>query len=148
MAAENSPPLTLSLPSDLRLLSVARAFIESVCHAGRLDAGTTEAIVLAVHEAISNVIRHAHHDQPSALVQIQCYLAGDRVEIRILDEGEPFNLTTVPAMDPAELRIGGRGVFLMRALMDELTCAPRGERGNILRMVKFCVREKRLFESA
>ena len=31
-------PLTLTLSSDLRLLSVARAFIEAVCQAGRLDA--------------------------------------------------------------------------------------------------------------
>jgi anti-sigma regulatory factor (Ser/Thr protein kinase) len=38
------------------------------------------------------------------------------------------------------LRIGGRGVFLMRALMDELSCQPRGEGGNTLRMFKRCTR--------
>jgi serine/threonine-protein kinase RsbW len=138
-------PLILTLPSDLRLLSVARAFIESVCHAGRLDQDTTEAIVLAVHEAISNVIRHAHRDQPKAQLQIQCCLGCDRVEIQVFDEGEPFDLAAVPAMDPSELRIGGRGVFLMRTLMDELSCQPRGERGNVLRMVKFCAQNTQLF---
>ena len=44
----------------------------------------------------------------------------------------------MPHLDPAEVRIGGRGVFLMRKLMDELSCQPRGERGNTLRMVKRC----------
>jgi anti-sigma regulatory factor (Ser/Thr protein kinase) len=39
-------------------------------------------------------------------------------------------------MNPSELRIGGRGVFLMRKLMDELTVERRGEHGNTLRMVK------------
>ncbi len=146
--AADSPPLTLTLPSDLRFLSVARAFIESACHAGRIDSENTEAIVLAVHEAISNVIRHAHRDQANALLHIECYLAGDRVEICVLDEGEPFDLTAVPDMDPTELRIGGRGVFLMRTLMDELSCQRRGERGNVLRMVKFCARNKRRFDSA
>jgi hypothetical protein len=29
-------------------------------------------------------------------------------------------------------------VYLMRCLMDELNCHPRGERGNALRMVKHC----------
>ena len=60
------------------------------------------------------------------------------VEIRLLDEGAPFDLSAVPVLNPAELRIGGRGVFLMRALMDELSCQPRGEQGNTLRMVKHC----------
>jgi len=55
--ANDVQPLTLTLPSDLRLLGVARAFIEAVCLAGRLAPDTTEAIVLAFHEAISNVIR-------------------------------------------------------------------------------------------
>jgi len=135
-------PLTLTLPSDLRLLSVARAFIEAVCSAGRLDPDSTEAIVLALHEAISNVIRHAHHDQPEAQLQIDCYLTHDRVEVQVLDEGEPFNLAAVPELDPAELRIGGRGVYLMRTLMDEVTCQPRGQRGNILRMVKWSHRNR------
>ncbi len=142
----DSLPLTLSIPSDLRMLSVARAFIEAVCHAARLDQAASDAIVMALHEAISNVIRHAHRDRPESLLQIRCYLSADRVEIHILDEGEPFDLGAVPNLDPAEERLGGRGVFLMRTLMDELSCQPRGERGNILRMVKLCGQKSRLWE--
>lgn len=134
----NGLPLTLTLPSDLRVLSVAAAFIEAVCHAARLDEESSDAIVLAAHEAISNVIRHAHRDLPDARVEIQCFLQRDQVEIHILDEGNPFDLGAVPDLDPAELRIGGRGVYLMRSLMNELSCQPRAQRGNILRMVKYC----------
>ncbi|HEX5273636.1 MAG TPA: ATP-binding protein, partial [Gemmataceae bacterium] len=61
-------------------------------------------------------------------------------EILISDEGAPFDLASVPHLDPAEVRVGGRGVFLMRKLMDELSCLPRGERGNTLRMFKRCPR--------
>ena len=43
-------PLILILPSDLRLVSVARTFIEAVCLAGRLDKQTTESVGLALHE--------------------------------------------------------------------------------------------------
>jgi hypothetical protein len=42
----------------------------------------------------------------------------------------------VPHLDPGEVRLGGRGVFLMRKLTDELSCQPRGARGNVLRLVK------------
>jgi serine/threonine-protein kinase RsbW len=131
-----TPPLTLTIPSDPRMLSVARAFVEAACHISQLDKSTVYAVVLATGEAVSNIIRHAHRDRPQAQLQLQCRLRSDGIEIMLHDEGEPFDLTTVPRMDPAEFRIGGRGVYLMRTLMDELTVAPRAGRGNTLRMVK------------
>jgi anti-sigma regulatory factor (Ser/Thr protein kinase) len=45
-------------------------------------------------------------------------------------------LNAVPPLDPSEVRVGGRGIFLMRSLMDELSIQPRQGRGNVLRMVK------------
>jgi serine/threonine-protein kinase RsbW len=134
--AKDNPRLTLTFPSDLRMLSIARAFVEAVCQTSTLDKNAVHAVLLATGEAVSNVIRHAHHDRPGAQVQMQCCIRPDAIEILLLDEGEPFDLTAVPHLDPAELRVGGRGVFLMRALMDELSCQPRQERGNALRMVK------------
>jgi serine/threonine-protein kinase RsbW len=135
MAADN-PPLTLTLPTDLRMLCVARAFVEAVCHICDLDKTTTHAVVLATGEAVTNIIRHAHHGRPEAQLQLQCRLRTDALEITLLDEGEPFDLSTVPHLDPGELRLGGRGVYLMRHLMDELASAPRPGRGNALRMLK------------
>jgi serine/threonine-protein kinase RsbW len=134
------PPWTLTIPSDLRLLGLARAFITAVCEVAGLDEQDTNAVVLACDEATNNIMRHAHQDNPDAPVQIQCQLNSDSIEILLLDEGQPFDITAVPHLDPSELRIGGRGVFLMRAIMDELSCQPRGERGNTLRMVKRCCR--------
>jgi serine/threonine-protein kinase RsbW len=148
MATEESsatgPPLALSVPSELRFLAVVRAFIETLCRAYQLDADDTNAVILALHEGVSNVMRHAHQDRPEASVHIHCHFHPDRVEIDILDDGEPFDLATVPALDPAELRIGGRGVFLMRALMNEVRCGPRPPRGNVLHLVKRLDRASRL----
>ncbi len=131
-------PWTLTIPSDLQLLTLARSFVEGVCRVAGFDERATRAIVMATDEATNNVIRHAHRDHPEAQLQIQCHFVDDGIEVRVLDEGAPFDITAVPHLDPAELRVGGRGVFLMRALMDELSCHPRGERGNLLRMVKRC----------
>jgi serine/threonine-protein kinase RsbW len=137
MALEPTP-WTLTIPSDLRLLSLARAFVEGVCLVAGLDESLTHQIVMAADEATNNAMRHAHQGNPDAPVQIQCFLGPDSIEIRLHDEGEPFDVQAVPHLDPAELRVGGRGVFLMRTLMDELTCEPRPARGNTLRMVKRC----------
>jgi serine/threonine-protein kinase RsbW len=133
-------PWTLTIASDLRLLALARSFVEAICQVAGLDETSTHAVVLAADEATNNVIRHAHRDRPQATVQIQCRPLPDGIEIRLLDEGEPFDVTAVPHLDPAELRVGGRGVYLMRAVMDELSCEPLGARGNALRMVKRCAR--------
>lgn len=129
-------PFVLTVPSDLRMLGAVRAFVEAVCQTAALDRSTIHAVVLATGEAVSNVIRHAHRGRPEAQLKICCRIDSQHLEILVLDEGEPFDLENVPRLDPGELRVGGRGVFLMRALMDELSCQCRQERGNILRMVK------------
>jgi len=134
--ASGPTPWTLTIPNDLRLLALARAFVEGMCLAAGLDEKVTSAVVMATDEATNNVMRHAHRDRPEALVQIQFLSGPESVEIRLLDEGAPFDISAVPHLDPAELRVGGRGVFMMRALMDELICQPRGECGNTLVMVK------------
>ena len=152
-------PWNLTIASDLRLLSLTRAFVEGVCLVAGFDEPFTHAVVLATDEATNNVMRHAHQGNPDAPIQIQCRLLSrekgdcppeerglspfsriDGIEIRLIDEGEPFDLEAVPHLDPAELRVGGRGVFLMRRLMDELSCHANGCRGNTLRMLKRCRR--------
>jgi serine/threonine-protein kinase RsbW len=133
---EKVAPWNLTIATDLRLLATARSFVETVCQAAGFDECTTHAVVLAADEALNNIMRHAHQDRPEAVVQIQCFLGANAIEIRLLDEGAPFDLSAVPNLDPGELRVGGRGVFLMRSLMDELSCQPRCEGGNTLRMVK------------
>jgi serine/threonine-protein kinase RsbW len=136
-----SPPFALSIPSELRLLPLARRFVESVCQAGGLDQAATNAIVLAVNEATGNVIRHAHRDQPTTPLHIECRLLADGIEVSIIDQGPAFDLNAVPHLDPGEVRVGGRGVFLMRQLMDELSTQPGSQGGNILRMIKRCPRK-------
>ncbi len=131
-----NPPWLLTIPSDLQLLGLVRTFIEAVCRAGGLDQAVIDGIVVATHEAASNAIRHAHRGKPQAQLQIQAFVNAETIEIQILDEGKPFDLASVPHLDPSEVRLGGRGIFLMRALMDELSCRPRGDEGNALRMVK------------
>jgi serine/threonine-protein kinase RsbW len=118
------------------MLSIARTFVEAVCRAREVDRPTIHAIVLATGEAVTNIVRHAHRDCPEAAFQIMCDVGSQTVEITFIDQGAPFDLTQVPHMEPGELRVGGRGVYLMRVLMDEISCQSLGERGNRLRLVK------------
>jgi len=134
--APSTPSFILTFPSDLAHLATARSFLTAVCQVGGFDSAATDALALAVHEALHNCIEHAHQHRTEVPLEIRCYPSADGIEIHIFDEGEPFDLASVPHLDPAELRLGGRGVFLMRALTDELSCQPRAQRGNVLRLVK------------
>ncbi|MCI0639723.1 MAG: ATP-binding protein [Gemmataceae bacterium] len=129
---------SLSLPSELRFLSVARSFVEAVGQAYGWPSSVVHAVVLAAGEAVANIIRHAHRDIPAAHIQLQLQSNSDGVVLTLEDEGRPFDFAAVPYMNPRELRVGGRGVYLIRSLMDEVVCQPRsaGQPGNTLRMVK------------
>jgi serine/threonine-protein kinase RsbW len=133
----DGPTFSLTLPSELRMLSVARGFVEAVCQAYQLDRATTHALVIVTGEAVTNIVRHAHQNRRGAQMEMQLRIMSDAVEMTFQDEGDPFDLASVPELPPGELRIGGRGIYLMRTLMDELTSEPR-QPGNRLRMVKRC----------
>jgi anti-sigma regulatory factor (Ser/Thr protein kinase) len=92
--------------------------------------------VLAVHEACSNVILHAHGGRRELVLSVACRPGPEGLEIRLRDSGLPFDFGAVPEFDPAEARAGGRGVFLIRRLMDEVASTVAPEGGNELRMVK------------
>ncbi|MCX7701033.1 MAG: ATP-binding protein [Gemmataceae bacterium] len=135
---EEAAPFVLVMPSDPRLLGLARSFVEQVCRYHSWDSCSTEALVLAAHEAMQNVLRHAHATRPAAVVEVRmrCLESGG-LEICLVDQGEPFDIARVPHLEPGELRFGGRGVYLIRRLVDELHSEPRQPHGNILRLVKY-----------
>src|ERR1700677_2733108 len=134
--AQRSPSFSLTLPTDPRMLSVVRTFLEAACQALEIDRGAMHAVVLAGGEAVINIIRHAHRDKPEAQIQLQMHVTPDGIILDLEDEGDPFDLEAVPHLGPGELRLGGRGVYMMRALMDQVSCQPRENCGNQLRLVK------------
>lgn len=131
------PTFALSLPSDPRMLSVARAFVEAASLACALEREMVHALVLTTGEAITNIVRHAHRDVVHGEMQIRLEIRTDGVSLTFLDQGKPFDIAAVPSLPPGELRIGGRGVYLIRTLMDEIACEPRTDvPGNALRLFK------------
>jgi serine/threonine-protein kinase RsbW len=132
----NAPPRSLTLASQLAELPRLRTFLEAACALARLDEAAQAGLVLAVHEAAANVIRHAHRCRAELPFTIRWDLRPDGLEVFLDDLGPPFDVTAVAVLDPGELREGGRGVFLMRALVDELATTPRSGGGNTLRLFK------------
>ncbi len=138
--AQDARVFSLTVPSEPKMLSVARAFVEAV--ARRLPLGEAPHSRPGHCDGRGGDEHHSARPPKSAdaYLNLQFRIEAETIVLTFQDQGQPFDIAQVPHMNPGELRIGGRGVFLMRALMDEVTCEPRtsGQCGNTLRLVKRC----------
>ncbi|MEI6914613.1 MAG: anti-sigma factor antagonist [Armatimonadota bacterium] len=76
-------------------------------------------IKLAVGEATSNALRYGCHSGKET-IRVTVTRKGHRFSVQITDPGPGFDPNKVPAVNEGELAEGGRGIFFMRCLMDEV----------------------------
>lgn len=89
-------------------------------------------------EAMTNVIFHAHQGDPRRIVEITLSVEENRIIIRIFDEGNDFeaaNRAIASSSTPDNLNERGRGIFIIRSLMDSVTYR-RIDGKHVLEMVK------------
>lgn len=131
----------IRIPTDTRRLLEVRTFVEGCLR--ELPASPREPIpiVLAVDEAVTNVIEHGYGGDGSGEVRIQLRGDAEKLEVLVEDRGKAFDPTRVPVPDIAiHVRQGrrkGLGIFLMRRIMDEVQYRFEPGEPNRLRMVKF-----------
>lgn len=81
---------------------------------------------LALAEGFTNAVRHAHRNlSAETLIDLEVQVFEDRVEIRIWDQGAPFDLEKKLREMPTEWdkeAEGGRGLRLMKEISDILSC--------------------------
>ena len=103
------PPTSSCLP-DLRR-SVALT-LEDV------DSAVLADVLLALDEAVSNAIRHGSQAGEPVLVSVES--DGEWVEMTVRDGGPTPRLPRLPAEPPPVLQTGGRGLWLILQLVDEV----------------------------
>jgi serine/threonine-protein kinase RsbW len=94
------------------------------------------SIRLAMQEAFINAVTHGNANHPAKRVEVCYRVGGQGVLVKVEDQGRGFNPDAVPdPRDPENLeRLGGRGIFLMRAAM---TWTRFNERGNCVTLCKY-----------
>jgi len=95
----------------------------------------TEEVLLAVDEALTNVIRHAYQGKPGKMT-VSVKVTGDRIEIVIEDLGKKFDPTQVPSPELPRHKPGGLGVHFIRTIMDQMVYDHEYLEGNRLRLIK------------
>ena len=120
----------LAIASDPLEARRVQARIEKELQIYAFDQHEIFSIKLALEEALVNAIKHGNQMDRTKKVHIQVTVNHQRIDIRIIDEGDGFALDDVPdPMAPENLeRPCGRGLLLMRHYMTEVTFHAPGNR--------------------
>ena len=115
--------LHLRLSSEPRNIARVEGFVKRVQRLIPLDEIKLNKVMVALTEAVNNAIVHGNRRDPSRAVRVLCDLTPGALHFRVLDQGAGFDPGTVrnPLKDENLLRENGRGIFLMRTLMDRVT---------------------------
>jgi serine/threonine-protein kinase RsbW len=116
--------LRQSLPSKVATISpFTDQLMRFILNFRSMDGGEGD-IEMALHEAVANAVIHGNGENSCKHVYVtcRCYMDGE-VAITVRDEGKGFDSSTVP--DPTFLEnllfTHGRGIYLMKTLMDEVS---------------------------
>lgn len=112
----------LTLDSQFENINLVDHVTEATLRFAGFDETATEHMTLAIREAAANAIKHGNKQHPDKVAQVIFELDDENITIQIMDEGEGFLPEEVPdPLAPENLLKGtGRGIFLMRQLMDEV----------------------------
>ena len=134
--------IELHMQANPEYLCVVRAMIRQVFRIAGLQENEYELVTLAVEEALTNVIRHGYGGACDKLIiiklgRIERYGEnGSAVEITIRDFGRQVDPKSIKPGKPDECRPGGRGVYIMESVMDEVEFSRADDCGMELRMVR------------
>lgn len=112
----------LTLPSTLSTVDAVETKATEYAQKAGFDEDTASQISMVSREAAVNAVLHGNKKDPGKQVRATFDLTAEALTIKIADEGAGFDPTAVP--DPLSpeglLKPSGRGIFLMRAIMDEV----------------------------
>ena len=119
-----------SLPSKVAAIS---PFVDKLMllfrKCGCVSEGESE-VEIALREALANAIIHGNHENSGKHVHVRCRCEPTEISIAVKDEGRGFDIEKIADPTAPENRgsIHGRGIYLMKALMDEV----RFEEGGVV----------------
>jgi len=116
--------LNLTLNSNRSEIQKFEEFLESVNSKFNLSAERFINLQIASSEAVVNAIVHGNNEDASKKVYVEIQFDDNSMLIKIRDEGKGFDLQTLP--DPTSneniLKESGRGIFIIRSLVDDFHC--------------------------
>lgn len=138
MAGPGRDPDTITIPSSPDKISVVDEFLEDWLRKRGVAENTIADLAIAITELVNNAINHGNKQREGKKVTLTLRYGDGEIEASITDEGEGFDPEDIP--DPlAEenlLKEIGRGIFIVKSLMDDFRYTSRPEGGTMISIVK------------
>jgi serine/threonine-protein kinase RsbW len=119
--AMNGKVIHLQLPSRLELLGVVDKLADGITEHMEFDDVDRDAVAISVIEACTNAIQHGNASDMSRIVNVTFVIETDTLTVSIEDTGKGFRpASEEDATPPDLLATRGRGIFIMREMMDRV----------------------------
>jgi serine/threonine-protein kinase RsbW len=121
--------ISIQIPSIIENIRMIESFIDNAKERFHLDEDLYGNIMIAVTEAVNNAIKHGNGGNSSKNVFLSLTLNENLLKFIIKDEGSGFDHIELPdPTSPENLeKPGGRGIFLMKHLSDEVEFRENGK---------------------
>ena len=138
----DSRAVDLSILSDPKNLAVVRAAAEKMARQGGFAPNDVDGIMLAIDEALANVMRHGYEGQKDCEIHIRLEAADDQKNgagliVTLRDQGKQVDPEVIKGRDLEDIRPGGLGVHIIQTVMDHVEYSCLEEGGMQLRMIKY-----------
>ncbi len=127
--------LKFSIPGKPEYVRVVRLAVSSVANCAGFDLEAIEDIKVAVSEACTNVVRHGDKDENC--YEVECTIEADRFIILVTDTCGGYDMNDYREPCACEMKEGGLGIFIIKALMDEVDIISKLGEGTRIQMVKY-----------
>jgi serine/threonine-protein kinase RsbW len=128
----------MTFTSRVDLANLVHAASDEVCRLAGLDEDARMNLGLALREATVNAVKHGNKLEESRSVSVTFDLDGRRLAVSITDQGEGFDFgrDVDPRLPENVNKTSGRGLFLMKNFVDEVTYTHEPGRGTTVSLVK------------
>ena len=114
--------IKISIPSLIDNIKIIESFIDNAREKYAINEDIYGNIMISVTECVTNAILHGNNLDSNKKVDLELHLDDNYVRFIIKDEGEGFDYENL--IDPTEPenleKTGGRGIFIMKHLSDEV----------------------------
>ncbi len=121
--------LKLKVPSLIDSVTMVQGFVDIVKDKFNFDDNIYSNIVVSVTESVKNAIVHGNRSNKSKNVYLTMNIDCSNISVTVEDEGKGFDYNNLPdptAPENIEV-IGGRGIYIIKHLADEVNFSNRGK---------------------
>lgn len=122
--------IKISIPSLIENIKIIESFIDNAREKFEINDDIYGNIMISVTECISNAIIHGNESNKNKLVHLELLIEDELLKFIIEDEGSGFDIND--QQDPTSPenieKIGGRGIFLIKHLSDDVKFEEGGKK--------------------